>query len=451
LPPAPSGISDYSAELLGHLSESYDIELVVDPRDPQVAPELAANHTVLLGNEVAVRHEARPFDLFVYQLGNSHYHVYMLDLMRRFRSLAVLHDFCLGGLVLPAIEDGEWPTTLAEELEFEGEKKLARAWRAGAVTDLEVLDQCPLNRRILAAAGAVIVHSTWSWQRVRRLVSVPVARVPQAAPVPLLKPGAQMRTRLNLPRDTFIVATLGFVGPPKRIPSLFHAVAALPMAIRQHTLVLVVGYAAKEVQAQLRDLAEQIGIASMVRLVGRVPLEDFAAYARAADVCVQLRYPTRGETSAALLRELAAGAVCVISNYGSIAEIPDGVVLKVRTPDHEVVDLTAILQRLYEHPEKRTALREAAVNYVRQYHDVKQVVQHYQAMIELLASQRETRDTLWTELACEALEDRNDPVAWRLIEPWAALRARGQKLLSPMRAAPRSIGVATVAGLRTVI
>ena len=51
---------------------------------------------------------------------------------------------------------------------------------------------------------------------------------------------------------------------------------------------------------------------SKIRLNGLPGSEEFqAAYARAVDVCVQLRYPTRGETSGALLRELAAGAACI--------------------------------------------------------------------------------------------------------------------------------------------
>src|SRR5262249_26773396 len=154
---------------------------------------------------------------------------------------------------------------------------------------------------------------------------------------------------------------------------------------------------------------------------------DFAAYARAADVCVQLRYPTRGETSGALLRELAAGAACVVSDHGSIAELPEHVVLKVRTPDHEVNDLTAALRHLYQHPEDRTRRGEAAVHYVTEHHSLHSVVERYAGMIELTTARRKTGDALWSELACDALGASADPVeAQTLLEPWAALRLRAQ-------------------------
>jgi glycosyltransferase involved in cell wall biosynthesis len=382
LPPAASGIADYSAELLEHLGSLFEIELVVNPAEPSVSRALARRHLVLGADEVAGRHEAEPFDFFIYHLGNSHHHLYMLDLMRRFRGLIVLHDFYLGGLVQLAIRAGVWRTTLADEVQREGEVRLAKLLRAGKVAEERILDEVPLNRRILESAEAVIVHSAWAWQRVRPLARVPVTRVPLVAPVPRLGAREDERRRLGLPLDAFLIATLGLVNPAKRLPALLRAVAALPPLIRQESRVLIVGFAAPERQAELRSLAESLGIGSMIHFVGRVSLEDFAGYARAADVCVQLRYPTRGETSAALYRALGAGAACVISNHGAMAEIPDEVAMKVRTPEHEVEDLTAALQRLYQQAELRAALGEAAVRYIAENHDVAAVVRQYAAMIE---------------------------------------------------------------------
>ena len=117
----------------------------------------------------------RPYDLFVYQLGNSGYHVYMLELMRRFRGLLVLHDYFMGGFVASCRERGRWPASLREELDYEGESHLADWHRSGHVNDFVVRQMTPLNRRILELADAVVVHSAWSWQRVRRIVDVPVA------------------------------------------------------------------------------------------------------------------------------------------------------------------------------------------------------------------------------------------------------------------------------------
>jgi glycosyltransferase involved in cell wall biosynthesis len=239
--------------------------------------------------------------------------------------------------------------------------------------------------------------------------------------VPELKSADEERRRLGLPRECFIVASLGFIGPPKRLPSLLRGVAALPKDIRARTQLLLVGYAPPSEERSLRELAAELGLAAQVRLVGRIKLSDFASYARAADVCVQLRYPTRGETSGALLRELAAGAACIVSDHGSIAELPDDVALKIRTPEHEITDLAAALYRLHHHPEERQTLGTAAVRYIQQRHAPHLVIRQYAAMMELVAARRETEDACWSELACDALA-RCDNHAEDLIDAWAAVR-----------------------------
>jgi glycosyltransferase involved in cell wall biosynthesis len=436
-PPSWSGIADYSAKLIAPLSEYYDIDLVLDPRAPLVTPELAQRHTVLLANEFTCRHDAWHYDALIYQIGNSHYHTFMLDLLRRFRSLVVLHDYSLGGLMLSAIEDGLWPTSLVEELEAEGHGQLAKAVAAGIIRESVAAARVPLNRRILTAAGAVLVHSTWTWERVRRSVSVPVACVRQVAPLPRLGSRVEERQRLGIPGGWFVIASIGSIHPAKRIDSLLRAISTLPEAMRIATQVLIVGYAPAGHKASLESLAHELGIKKLVRFTDRVPADDLPRYARAADVCVQLRYPTAGETSAALLGNLAAGAACIISAGGAMAELPEDVVLRVRSPDYEVADLTAALQRLYENPWLRERLGEAAQRHVRRFHSLEQITPRYAAMIELVIAQRERGSAPWVERACNALggcPDAGRPL--QLIESWAKLRWQGQQLLAKEHKAP---------------
>src|SRR5262249_2364938 len=111
----------------------------------------------------------------------------------------------------------------------------------------------------------------------------------------------------------------------------------------------------------------------------------------------------------------------------------------VRTPDHEVSDLTAALRHLYQHPEDRTCRGEAAVHYVSKHHAMRSVVERYAAMIELTAAHREAEDVLWSELACDALGASADPVEVEtLLEPWAALRLRAQETMRVVLNAERA-------------
>jgi glycosyltransferase involved in cell wall biosynthesis len=434
LPPAMTGIADYSAELVEGLSDQFDIELVVDPAERSVAPALAGSHLVLSADEVPARHQARPYDLFIYHVGNHHHHAYMVRLMHQFAGLVVLHDYYLGGLVWAAMQQGGWPVGLADDLELEGKARLAADYREERIGVEEILHQVALNQRILSWAEAVVVHSGWAEQRLQSRFAIPVVRLPLVASVPRLLPQAEERRRLGLADDAFIVATLGFVERTKCIESLFRAVAALDQPIRDQIRILVVGRAEPEQEKGLRALADRLGIRSAIQFMGRVPLDDFAAYARAADVCVQLRYPSRGEISAALLRALGAGAACVISNHGSMAEIPDGVVLKVRPPEHDVADVTAALTQLYSDPELRPRLGKAAEHYVRNNHDSQAIIALYAAAIDVTIAQRQSRDADWQELACGSLARvRDRRKADRLVGSWPALRYKGQLGLGERR------------------
>jgi glycosyltransferase involved in cell wall biosynthesis len=428
LPPAPSGVADYSAELLPYLAQRYDIELVVDPFERLVSPEMVAKHTVLFGDEVSRRHEARPYDAFVFHVGNSHFHAYMLDLLRRFRGLLVLHETHLGGLIASLIRSGLWPNTLDQELAFEGQTQLSRSLRASVVSAEGVLESAPLNRRLLGLAGSVVVHSAWAWQRVRPLVSAPVSIIPQGVrPSPGGTKEAD-RKRLGLPAESFVVATLGLVRPAKRIPSIIRAAAELGRDASRKTRLLIVGHVEEDLKSELIRLSEDVGVASSVTFTGRVGMEDFVAYARAADVCVQLRHPTLGETSAAMLRALGAGAACVVSDDGPMAELPRDVALRVEIGHREAGGLAAVLRRLRDEPSLSKSLGEAAVQYIRERHNLEDAADRFAASIELGALDREARDAIWLEGASDALASAADPgLATQLIEAWAELRREGQK------------------------
>jgi hypothetical protein len=82
-----------------------------------------------------------------------------------------------------------------------------------------------------------------------------------------------------------------------------------------------------------------------------VAADVFNAYVDVADVCIDLRHPTAGETSASLLRLLAAGKPTFITASGSFLEIPRDVAVHVPLDAHEVDFLAAALFLCYQHRE----------------------------------------------------------------------------------------------------
>ena len=122
--------------------------------------------------------------------------------------------------------------------------------------------------------------------------------------------------------------------------------------------------------------ARRFGVADRVVVTGFIDYDDFQAAIAACDLCINLRYPTAGETSASLLRVLACGRPAVVSDYAQFAELPAVVAAQVPLVEAgdgdgaaEAADLAAVAADLLARPERRREMGEAAREHVRRRHD----------------------------------------------------------------------------------
>jgi glycosyltransferase involved in cell wall biosynthesis len=233
-------------------------------------------------------------------------------------------------------------------------------------------------------------------------------------------PGREVRQRHGVPDAAVVFASFGRVTPEKGLSAVLRALAqvgpSLP-AIR----VLAVGEAAGyfDLMAEAREL----GVADRVTETGYVPDAALPEYLAAADVCLNLRWPTGRETSAAWLRCLAAGKPTVITDLAHTADVAsldlrsmkvastlagrhDAVCVHVELDD-EVHMLRLALRRLTEDAALRARLGSAA----RRYWET-------QGTLELMARGYESLLT-----AAQAAADPAAPAGWP-----AHLRADGTGL-----------------------
>jgi hypothetical protein len=128
----------------------------------------------------------------------------------------------------------------------------------------------------------------------------------------------------------------------------------------------------------------------MSRAISRTP--SSTAYLHAVDVCVNLRDPTAGETSASALRCLAAGRPTIVSNVDANQELPDESLLKVPVGDEEEPMLTQALRILAAHPEVRAQLGGAGRAYVAREHTLERAAR---GCITFLEELQESAWKLW--------------------------------------------------------
>lgn len=367
LPPVRSGIADYSVDLLPHLTRRADVRLIHLPGQP-VAAEVAARWPLAEAAETG--RDEQGVRVPLYQMGNNRYHEGVLDLAMRLPGVLTLHDVLLHHLLLDV--------TLGRELFDPYVERLTRdhGWvgraaavikRWGAYGDAPVF-ALPAHRTLLRRQRGVLVHSAWAAGVIAEEdPEIRVRAIPMGIPLPPSadpEAGRRLRRRFGLPEDGPVLGSFGFQTPIKRTAAVIRALAA-PGLERVH--LLVVGEVSP--MADLEGEARRAGVAGRVHLTDFLPYEDFEASIAAVDLCLNLRYPTAGETSASLLRVMALGCPAVVSDYAQFADLPETVALRVPLGDEEPEALAARLREVLAHPERLREMGAAAREHVRTRHD----------------------------------------------------------------------------------
>lgn len=374
LRPQPTGVSDYSEELLPLLARSFDITLVTDEFTPTNLA-LADFGCIPLSD---LRTLAPTFDHLVYHLGNSPLFASIYDASLETPGVIVLHDVVLHHLrAWQTIERGDVASYGDEVREAYGAEVAALA-RHNPVSINRF--EYPLSERAIRAARGVIVHSESAAQFVRQCSpQTPVAHIPMGiAPMPRVS-REEARVRLGLPPESFVIATFGEVHPHKRVTVALDAFAEFHKSCPDSLFVLVGSQSANyDVGTVIQDLRIQ----DWVRQVGFVPMDDYVNYIAASDVCLNLRYPSAGETSAALLRLLGAGKAVLVTRTAAYAELPDSVCIKLDPDAHEKQMLVEYLRLLATRPAVRQALGANAARYVAQHHTLEGAAAGYGRFLE---------------------------------------------------------------------
>src|SRR5205085_7434126 len=129
-------------------------------------------------------------------------------------------------------------------------------------------------------------------------------------------------------------------------------------------------------ESYLRQLIQQNSLQDRVRLTGWLSDQEFFNHLGAADVTVNLRYPSRGEESGSLTRILGCGRPTIVSNFAQYADIPKECVIHVNF-SNEVADLDAALERLWSDAALRESLSQNARTHFRTRNDVDRVASSY--------------------------------------------------------------------------
>lgn len=341
LPPEPSGIADYTAELLPALARHYAITLVHEQR-PQAG--LAAGLPWLSPEAFAAR--AWRFDRVLHQLGNSHlHHAQYTRLLGLRPACAVLHDVALpeyrrwatrddpDALLAVLYANHGYPALLAALAGDPAMVAQSRLLSAEVVSGLlgTILHSQAARDLLRAQHGEALLARTHVLPHLRRIVALPSR--------------AEARARLGVPAEALVVTSFGACLPkkwPQRILAGF-AAAGLPGP----AMLVFAGGFQPGLDQVLAAEARASGLADQVLVTGALDRALYQDWLAATDIAVQLRARHQGESSGAVADAMAAGLPCIVNASGSLAELPaDKVLLLPAAPsDSAMADAIGALAR----------------------------------------------------------------------------------------------------------
>jgi glycosyltransferase involved in cell wall biosynthesis len=315
LPPSPTGVSDYSAALLAEMHKSGQI--VVNS----------------------------PGGINLYHLGNNHLHREIYARALTEPGVVVLHDavlqhFFLGTLTEPAyIEEfvfnyGEWTRDLAREL-----------WknRARSAADPRYFEYAML-KRVVSSSKAVIVHNPAAAEVVRRHGrETEVFEIPHlflAPPVPSAEEVTSLRNSLGVADGTLLAGVFGHLRESKRLSVVLRAMERLWREGIDVRLLVQGEFASTDLERALRD---QLRSPRILR-AGYLPAREFWRYAAATDLCINLRFPSAGETSGIAISMMGIQKPVIFTAGAEISRFPENACLRLELGPVEDEHLAALIK-----------------------------------------------------------------------------------------------------------
>ena len=369
LPPARSGIADYSEALLQSLDGLATVEVFSSADQP---------------------FDPSRFDIILYHIGNNQHHDFVYETALRCPGVVVMHEPNLHHLIAElTIKRGDWDAYV-RECEYNG-GGAAREY-AERVRSLEVgpdYEGLPMTRRILESARGVVVHSRFVEEQVRDAgFAGPTAVIPHGAWIPQGDRNGY-RERLGLDEATPLVGIFGFLKPYKRIAESLRAFRRL-IRVQPAARLILVGEVHPDFPVE--PMIRSMGLSAHARVLGFTPIDEFVGYLSACDIVLNLRYPTVGESSGTLLRSLGLAKAVIVSEIGSFLEFPDDVCLKAPVGAGEEDLIFEYLNLLVSRPEIAHDLGARARDYVARECNWQAVARRYARFLEAVAEGHEYID-----------------------------------------------------------
>ena len=242
---------------------------------------------------------------------------------------------------------------------------------------------------------AVIVHNHHAFGKLQsEFPQKRIQRIPHATPIrDLSQDMATLRSAYGFRKEDLILASVSSLAYNKRTQLVLSALQELRKDFPQVKFV-VVGQG--DLGSRSRALIRRFGLGQTVLQTGWVSSRAYLDYIDIADVIVDLRCPTAGETSGSSLRAMQAAKPLVVSAEGFFLELPDSCCLRLPVDGQETRVLRDILAGLIQEPERRKELGMAGRKYTLTFLRLEQAAKSYMEFVREVATSSYKPSRSWS-------------------------------------------------------
>ncbi|HVY53289.1 MAG TPA: glycosyltransferase, partial [Gammaproteobacteria bacterium] len=298
----------------------------------------------------------------------------------------------------------------------------------------QVKNDYPCNLEVLQNAKGIILHSEYAKQLGSQYYTKEFIKnwkvIPQLHEQVVAIDRDAARKKLGIESNSFVVCSFGLLGLTKCNLQLLLAWLDSELAADEFCELIFVGEnQSGEYRAQLNALIKQAKYKANIKVTGWISAEQYQHYLSAADIAVQLRSTSRGETSRAVLDCMAYGLPTIINANGAMAEFDSSAVYQL-TDQFSQNELIEALELLRSQPEKRQQLSAAAKRMVETKHSPAQCAELYaKAVNEIYKNCYADRYTLLSSLANMPGFPTQAESVKQIVQAIAALSARPMRQL----------------------
>lgn len=309
-PNQKSGIADNAYCLVNALKKSYSIDVITDAQMPLHLDGVRIYDYTQV--------DFTDYDQLIYEIGNNiEFHHKMFDILQQYGGIVHLHDLVLHHFISEYIIHKEDINEYFEVikkwygLEIYEQIKALTLIHQQPLWETEEVGILPLFEEVLQYADGCIVHSDYVASKVQHIFpDLPVKKIWHF-------PFDDVSCANLDIKDTFDIGIFGGVQKNRQIATILKVAEALISKGKKIKLHIVGGVDISE-----KYLVEQYKSYDNIIFYGRLDDDAFKNALSKMNLCINLRYPTMGETSGIVIRCLQHCIPTLVSDLGWYHELP---------------------------------------------------------------------------------------------------------------------------------